>query len=70
MTTRTGTSYEPMSNPNNEDHPPNQPNPMLAMLDEMRASLNNINTRLENLGHTPLQTILPILPRGDESQSK
>ena len=54
MTTRTGTPYQPMSNTNSENQFSNQTDPMLAMLqsfhDEMRASLNNINKRLENLG--------------------
>ena len=68
MTTRGGTFYQPMPNPEDETQP-SQFDQMFAMLqsfqssqEDMRVNLNNINKRLENLGHTPPQRPPKVIP--------
>ena len=68
MTTRGGTSYQPMLNLEDETQP-SRFDQMFAMLqsfqssqEDMRVNLNNINKRLGNLGHTSPQRTPKVIP--------
>ena len=61
MTTRLGPRYQPKPNPVDETQP-SQSDHMFAMIQSLRASLNNINTRLENFGPTSPQRPPKVIP--------
>ena len=61
MTTRLGPRYQPKPNPDDEIQL-NQSDQIFTMVQSLRASLNNTNTRLENLGPTPPHRPPKVLP--------
>ena len=61
MTTRLGPCHQPKPNPDDETQP-NQYDQMFTMIQSVRASLNNINTRLDNLGPIPPHRPPEVIP--------